>query len=205
MVIRRIGGRNLNSTNDYVKEVLKTKSNTLVKLDQKASDMLHSAMGVSTEAGELLDVIKKNIYYNKPIDIPNLKEELGDLLWYIGLMIQCLDSTFLEIMDMNVKKLSKRYKDQKYTDAQAIHRDVKNELSHIDEPPVVSNCPKCDVYPEVTHGNLENDTGYYSVYLTCPNCGFSAPHGKDHLKRKALEKGIEIWEREVIKSKSFSF
>lgn len=40
-------------------------------------------LGVITEAGELLDVIKKNIAYGKEIDIINVGEEIADMCWYI--------------------------------------------------------------------------------------------------------------------------
>jgi hypothetical protein len=40
-------------------------------------DLLHGGMGVATEAGELLDVIKKHHAYGKEIDLVNLREEIG--------------------------------------------------------------------------------------------------------------------------------
>ena len=43
---------------------------------------LHMAIGVSGEAGELLDTIKKFAIYQKPLDFTNLVEELGDIEFY---------------------------------------------------------------------------------------------------------------------------
>ena len=40
-------------------------------------------LGVVTEIGETLDIFKKNLAYQKPIDIVNLGEELADIAWYI--------------------------------------------------------------------------------------------------------------------------
>ncbi len=70
---------------------------TIKVLPTLEENMLHVAYGISTEVGELHDIYKKELAYGKQIDIVNLKEELGDILWYVlnGL-------TFCEITDSNV-------------------------------------------------------------------------------------------------------
>ena len=45
-------------------------------------NLRHASLGIRTELGELLDIFKKNLFYGKPIDTINFKEELGDLCWY---------------------------------------------------------------------------------------------------------------------------
>lgn len=71
--------------------------------------VLHAAMGISGEAGELMDAVKKHILYNKPLDVTNVKEEVGDLLWYMSLMLDEVGSSFEEVMKMNHDKLEKRF------------------------------------------------------------------------------------------------
>lgn len=71
--------------------------------------VLHAAMGISGEAGELMDAVKKHILYNKALDVTNVKEELGDLLWYMSLMLDEVGSSFEEVMKMNHDKLEKRF------------------------------------------------------------------------------------------------
>ena len=71
--------------------------------------ILHGAMGISGEAGELMDAVKKHILYNKPLDVGNLKEEIGDLLWYASLLLDQVGSSFEEVMKMNHDKLEKRF------------------------------------------------------------------------------------------------
>jgi len=44
--------------------------------------LLHGAIGISGEAGELLDAVKKHVFYGKPLDVNNVKEEISDVLWY---------------------------------------------------------------------------------------------------------------------------
>ena len=71
--------------------------------------LLHMAVGVAGEAGELLDAIKKHVIYNKPIDLGNAIEELGDLEFYMEGLRQGLIVTREEVLAKNTAKLSKRY------------------------------------------------------------------------------------------------
>ncbi len=90
------------------------------------SRLLHSALGCADDAGELVKCIKDRLFYNKPIDIVNLKEEYGDLLWFIAQGIDAIGSSFEEVMEMNIRKLQARFPD-KFTDAAAIKRDLEAE------------------------------------------------------------------------------
>lgn len=56
---------------------------TLVALPTLEENLLHMAYGITTEIGELHDIYKKKLAYGKEIDLVNLKEELGDILWYV--------------------------------------------------------------------------------------------------------------------------
>lgn len=84
-------------------------------------NLLHAALGLSGEGGEFLDSIKKSFIYGKEIDIVNLKEELGDALWYISLACRTLNVSFEELMQINIDKLMVRYP-EKYTDEHAVSR-----------------------------------------------------------------------------------
>lgn len=81
-------------------------------------DLLHAALGTTGEAGELADAIKKHVFYNKPLDVANVREELGDLMWYIALMCRTIQCDPQDILDENIAKLQKRYPDA-YTDFHA--------------------------------------------------------------------------------------
>ena len=84
-------------------------------------DLIHMIMGISGEAGELLDAIKKATIYNKPIDIPNIIEELGDLEFYMEGLRQILGISRQDVLDKNIAKLRVRY-GQKYSDKSAQDR-----------------------------------------------------------------------------------
>jgi len=71
-----------------------------------------AAFGISAEAGEFTEVIKKIFLQGKPYSEDNvfhLKRELGDICWYIAQACMALDTTFEEVLQMNYEKLSARY------------------------------------------------------------------------------------------------
>lgn len=70
---------------------------------------LHMAIGAAGEVGELCDAIKKNVFYKKDLDIENIKEEVGDVCWYLANLLSSINSSFEEVMQMNIEKLRKRY------------------------------------------------------------------------------------------------
>jgi len=72
-------------------------------------NLVHMAMGISGEAGELLDAIKKHCVYNKPLDRVNVIEELGDICFYIQGIQNMLLISDSEILEANANKLCKRY------------------------------------------------------------------------------------------------
>ena len=88
--------------------------------------LLHMAVGVSGEAGELLDAVKKATIYGKPLDRENVIEELGDLEFYMEGLRQGLGITREETLQANVAKLGARYAAGKYSDKAAIARADKN-------------------------------------------------------------------------------
>lgn len=44
----------------------------------------HMAYGLTGEMGEFIDAVKKHEIYGKELDVVNLHEEYGDLLWYLA-------------------------------------------------------------------------------------------------------------------------
>lgn len=58
-------------------------SRTCPDLGSDNANLLHMNLGVKTEIGEVLDILKKNLAYKKPIDFVNFGEELADIVWYL--------------------------------------------------------------------------------------------------------------------------
>ena len=74
--------------------------------------MLTAALGLSAEAGEFTEVIKKIMFQGKPVNEENmfhLKRELGDIMWYFMQACMALDVSPEEVIEMNVDKLKARY------------------------------------------------------------------------------------------------
>jgi len=102
------------------------------RIDSKTIDLLHAGMGLVTEAGEFLDALKKHIYYGKDLDVVNLKEELGDSLWYLALALRTLETDFDSVMETNIKKLKIRYP-EKFNEDKANHRCLDKERQILEE------------------------------------------------------------------------
>ena len=80
--------------------------------DADIPHLLTAALGLTAEAGEFTEVVKKIILQGKPYNEENvfhMKRELGDICWYIAQACMALDTTFDEIIEMNVEKLQARY------------------------------------------------------------------------------------------------
>lgn len=95
------------------------------EITPKQANLLHMGVGVAGEAAELLDAIKKHTIYQKPLDIENIKEELGDLLFYMSNLMQSVGLSFEEVLQHNIDKLSVRYSKGSYSNAQAQERADK--------------------------------------------------------------------------------
>lgn len=90
------------------------------------ADMLHMAVGIVGEAGELIDAVKKHVVYNKPLDRDNVVEELGDIEFYLEGLRQNLGIDRNDTLATNIKKLGARYKGHQYSDLQAAARADKS-------------------------------------------------------------------------------
>jgi len=116
---------------NYQKEVLRTLS-ARFNIEENGTagavtpDLLHGAIGIATEAGELLDAIKRSVYYGEALDRTNLIEELGDLEWYMAVLRDALDVSQEQVQRINIDKLRARYP-EKFTDTHALNRDLDRE------------------------------------------------------------------------------
>jgi NTP pyrophosphatase (non-canonical NTP hydrolase) len=109
----------------FVNAIIKPGDEIIRQLTPQQAHLLHMAVGVSGEAGELLDAIKKHCVYQKQIDLNNVKEEAGDILFYLTGLLNELDMTLDECIKANIDKLSKRYPQGSYSNNAAIARADK--------------------------------------------------------------------------------
>ena len=93
-------------------ELLKRLSELEAEADCDTPHLLTAALGLAAESGEFTEIVKKIILQGKPYTPDNvfhMKRELGDICWYIAQACMALDTTFDEIIEMNVEKLKTRY------------------------------------------------------------------------------------------------
>ena len=106
---------------EFVNAVTSDESKDYSSFDKRTYDLtkdipverlLTAALGICAEGGEFTEVVKKIVFQGKPVNDENIfhmKRELGDICWYLAQACMALDTTFDEIIEMNVEKLKARY------------------------------------------------------------------------------------------------
>ena len=95
---------------EYQKKALKT------ALFPKKYRIIYSAIGLGNEAGEVLGKVKKWLRGDDGKGSMSkerrlaLKDELGDVLWYIAVLARDLGLNLQEIAELNIEKLKSRRK-----------------------------------------------------------------------------------------------
>lgn len=134
-IIELVDRKEVNSMtiNQFSEECLKTwkSSEQVEKLRRERIvellEPVHAAMGISTEANEILDIYKKSIMYNRPINKNHLTEELGDLFFYGCMLAHENDIPLEHIFETNINKLRKRYKSS-FTFEEANNKNHDKEM-----------------------------------------------------------------------------
>ena len=119
------GNINVPAKNDldvFQEEALRSMRNDL-PYEAICSNM---CMGLAGETGETVDIFKKHIYQGKDLDINDVIEEIGDILWYIANLCNVNKITMKECMESNIEKLRKRYPNG-FTVKDALERVDKND------------------------------------------------------------------------------
>jgi NTP pyrophosphatase (non-canonical NTP hydrolase) len=76
--------------------------------------LMYLGLGLTSEAGEVADKIKKLIRNDNGVMTPEkqtaFKNELGDVLWYLSQLARHLEIPFSEVPVANIEKLADRAK-----------------------------------------------------------------------------------------------
>lgn len=94
--------------------------------DRMVAQLVHAVLGMTSEVGEVADMLKKHIMYGRELDQVNILEESGDLAWYQALAMSAVKKTLEECMEKNIAKLKARY-GGKFSEHAALHRDLDKE------------------------------------------------------------------------------
>ena len=120
------------STNDkYTNEALRTESK-LFQFTARTPRLMHIALGLTSEVGEIADQLKKHIFYGNELDETNLKEEAGDVMWYLALLMDELETTFNKEQNRNINKLKDRFP-EKFTQDKVNNRDLDTERKGLED------------------------------------------------------------------------
>lgn len=119
---------------DYVENAKRTepKKYSFETTNEVTPRIEHAVFGIVTEAGELMDSLKKAKIYNQKLDKVNLIEEAGDVMWYLAILSDALNISFEDIWDKNIRKLKARFP-EKYSHSKAGVRDLKKERSELEK------------------------------------------------------------------------
>lgn len=98
----------------------------MAQLETPLQDDLHMVLGMQTEVAEIADAYKKHMAYGKKLDLVNVKEEVGDAMWYIANLCNLHGWDLREIMATNIAKLVARYP-EKFDRDKAVNRDLDRE------------------------------------------------------------------------------
>ncbi len=83
----------------------------------------NGVMGLCGEAGEVIDVVKKHLFQDHPLDKDKIIKELGDVAWYIAETAHALDVDLETVLVRNIEKLEQRYPEGKFDSKRSINRD----------------------------------------------------------------------------------
>lgn len=84
--------------------------------------LINGVMGLCGESGEVIDLVKKHLYQGHELDKEKISKELGDVMWYIAEICEALNISLDEVMQGNIDKLQKRFKDG-FTVSKSINRE----------------------------------------------------------------------------------
>ena len=92
----------------------------------KTARLLTAALGLGSETGEFVEIVKKMILQGKPPSDENIfhmKRELGDIMWYWTTACASLDLDPFEVINENQKKLEARYGEKFEIDRSEVRKD----------------------------------------------------------------------------------
>lgn len=112
------------SMDDYQRAALRTA--TVDAFDPRESlGLARDALGLTGEAGEVADHVKKFVGHGHALDTDKVKKELGDVLWYVAVLAYRIGCTLEEVAEANVEKLRARYPDG-FSAQRSINREAES-------------------------------------------------------------------------------
>lgn len=92
--------------------------------------LINTALGLTGEAGEFADLIKKILFHGHPFTEEvkqKLALELGDVLWYVSQGCRALNTSMTIIANMNIQKLRKRHDGKVFSEQASLNKELNKE------------------------------------------------------------------------------
>ena len=92
----------------------------------ESARLLTAALGLGSETGEFVEIVKKMFLQGKPPSEDNIfhmKRELGDIMWYWVTACAALKLDPYEVISENQKKLEARYGEQFDVDRSEVRKE----------------------------------------------------------------------------------
>jgi NTP pyrophosphatase (non-canonical NTP hydrolase) len=93
----------------FVGDLAAKPEDAIARISPLSINLLHAAIGLASEAGEILDEVKKHIFYGAKLDLDAIHKEQGDMEWYAQLLRNTLGPDRSMVINSNVSKLKKRH------------------------------------------------------------------------------------------------
>jgi len=128
--------------------------------DARPIRLNHAALGLSSEVGEMVGLVRAWVYYGKPLDMSKLKEELGDIAYFLALACDAVGFDLGNVMQVNQIKLRQRYPD-KFTEEAYQNRDheAEDRAMSTTTPPVAPRSTTTSAEAQVVGGAYGNLIG----------------------------------------------
>jgi NTP pyrophosphatase (non-canonical NTP hydrolase) len=107
--------------NEYQKAALRTKNTKLSSIEQLQNGIL----GLSGEAGECIDLLKKHLFQGHELNKEHVAKELGDVAWYLAISADTIGYDLGTILQMNIDKLKARYPEG-FDSGLSVHRKTSD-------------------------------------------------------------------------------
>jgi|TARA_Y100000816_G_C26001110_1_gene523104 NTP pyrophosphatase (non-canonical NTP hydrolase) len=132
----------LNNYSQFVEQLTSRPSNELSQMNERIDELttrqkdvnmsllITGGLGLSSETGELNEILKKCLFQGKPMTdetIFHMKRELGDILFYWCNTVRALNLDPNAVMEENIHKLKARYPRGEF-DVYASENRSKNDL-----------------------------------------------------------------------------
>lgn len=92
-----------------------------MKLQSLNEALSNYSMGLAGESGELIDLLKKHVHHEHPLNIDKIRSEAGDVMWYLSAICSQLGLELSDVMQANITKLRARFPNG-FTSADSIAR-----------------------------------------------------------------------------------